>query len=152
MPFKSFVYPAVVKRAGRKHAIVFPDLPGCVGIGGNVEESALNAENSLLAYLEGVVHGGRSPPTPSRLDDMCRLRNGGELGFMLVRAEVGPKVVRINISLDEAILARADREAAQQGYTRSGYIASLIRNDVPRKARRLSSPKAKSKPKRRRAG
>lgn len=142
MPFKTFVYPAIVKRAGKKHVIVFPDLPGCAGTGETVEESAMNAERALLSYLEGVVHGGRSPPSPSPLDDLCRSRKDNELGFMLVRAEVGPKVVRINISLDEAILARADREAAAQGFTRSGFIASLIRSHT--------APTAK--PKRRRTG
>jgi predicted RNase H-like HicB family nuclease len=145
MPFKSFAYPAVVKRVGKKHAIVFPDLPECVCTGGTVQESAMNAETALFSYLEGMVHGGRSPPRPSRLDDICRSRKTGELAFMLIRAEIGPKVVRINISLDEAILARADRQAATQGFTRSGYLASLIRNDTAR----MAAPKPK---RRRRAG
>lgn len=142
MPFKSFVFPAIVKRKGKGYTTVFPDLPGCIGFGGTVEESALHAERSLLPHLEAIVHAGRTPPAPSQLDDMCRSRKSDELAFVLVRAEVGPKVVRINISLDEAILARADREAAAQGYTRSGYIASLIRSQ--------SAPTAK--PKRRRTG
>ena len=142
MPFKSFAYPAIVKRAGNKHAIVFPDLLGCAGTGGTVEECAKNAEKSLFSHLEVMVHDGRSPPNPSRLDDLCRSRRSDELGFMLVRAEIGPKVVRINISLDEAILAQADRRAAAQGYTRSGYIASLIRSHSARTAKPKSRRRA----------
>ena len=148
MSLKSFVYPAIIERAGRNYSVYFPDLPGCVSVGDTIEKTALAAEEALSLHLEGMLDHGEALPKPSRIEDIRPSPSGKELARMLVRTEIGTKVIRLNITLDETVVVQADRNAAALGMTRSGFIASLIREN----ARPRLATGAFAKPKRRRAG
>jgi hypothetical protein len=106
----------------------------------------------LTLHLSGMIADDDLLPAPSPLDKLEIPRGVKVVARLLVRAEVGTRAVRLNISLDEALVAQADRRAAANGNTRSGYIASLIRGDAAKVARPAAKAKPKAKPKRRRAG
>jgi predicted RNase H-like HicB family nuclease len=145
MTAKNYVYPAIVEDAGRNYSVYFPDLPGCVSAGDTLAETALNAEEALSLHLEGMLNDGDTIPEPSDLDRLEPTDEEGEVARLLVRADVGTKIVRLNISLEATVVSQADRKAAALGMTRSGFIASLIRHSSRRPA--------KAKPaKRRRTG
>ena len=48
----------------------------------------------------------------------------------LVGVEIPGKALRVNISLDEGLLARIDKAAASAGQTRSGFLASAAREQI----------------------
>jgi metal-responsive CopG/Arc/MetJ family transcriptional regulator len=48
----------------------------------------------------------------------------------LIAVEVPGKALRVNISLDEGLLARIDKAAERAGQTRSGFLASAARERI----------------------
>ncbi len=135
------------------YSVFFPDLPGCTSAGESVDEAARNAQEALNLHLSGMIDDGEAIPTPTPIDAIAVDPEVRETARVLIPADISGRTVRLNISLDEGIVALADRKAAVRGFTRSGYIAALIRDDATRSARRVTpAAKSKPKPKRRRAG
>jgi predicted RNase H-like HicB family nuclease len=130
-------------------SVFFPDIPGCTSGGDTADEAATNAREALNLHLSCMVEDGEALPRSTPIQEIVVDPEIQEVARVLVPADVTGKTVRLNISLDEAVVALADRKAAAQGYTRSGFIASLIRADAARLAKRAAP--AKPKPKRRRS-
>jgi predicted RNase H-like HicB family nuclease len=136
-------------------SVFFPDLPGCTSGGDTIDEAARNAQEALGLHLWGMLEFGEEVPAPTPYQDIPHDPEIREAARVLVPADVAGKTIRLNISLDEGVVALADRKAAANGFTRSGYIASLIRQDAMgvQRAAPARSAKPKLKPaKRRRTG
>lgn len=117
------IYPAVVERTGDGFSVFFPDLPGCTSAGRTLTEAALNAEEALYGHLLVTAQHGEEIPEPSPLEDIERDPEVEEAARILVRAEKPGRAVRINITLDEGLLAAIDRVAEN----RSGFLAEAAR-------------------------
>jgi predicted RNase H-like HicB family nuclease len=63
---RTYLYPAFFRRlkAGG-YSIDFPDLPGCVSAGDNLEESLTMAREALSLHLFGMLEDGDEIPAPS---------------------------------------------------------------------------------------
>jgi len=123
-------YPAVLERAADGgFGVAFPDLPGCVSAGPTVQQAAAAAAEALALHLEGMAEDREAIPEPSAPDaPLPDWLEGAEIAAtVLVPAEVPGRSVRVNITLDEALLARLDRTAAAEGTSRSGFIATAVR-------------------------
>lgn len=116
-------YPAVIERGRRGYGVFFPDLPGCTSAGDTVNEAALNAEEALAGHLLVSEQYGDEIPEPSELDRIEVDPEVEEVARLLVRAERKGKAVRINITLDEGLVAAIDRVAEN----RSGFLAEAAR-------------------------
>lgn len=121
-------YPAVIERAGEGFSVFFPDLPGCTSAGVTVTEAALNAEQALAGHVVETVRHGESLPPPSDLDAIAADPDVDEAGRVLVRVELPGKAVRLNITLDEALVAAIDKVARN----RSGFLAEAAREYLVR--------------------
>jgi predicted RNase H-like HicB family nuclease len=119
----TFYYPAVIERAGKGYGVFFPDLPGCTSAGRTVTEAALNAEEALAGHLLVAEQYGDEIPGPSELDRIEVDPDVEEVARLLVRGERKGKSVRINITLDEGLIAAIDKVAAN----RSGFLAEAAR-------------------------
>ncbi|MCX8475398.1 MAG: type II toxin-antitoxin system HicB family antitoxin [Sphingomonas sp.] len=119
----SVVYPAIVERAGSGFSVFFPDLPGCTSAGETLQDAVLNAEQALAGHLLVTVRHNEEVSDPSHLDDIERDPEIDEVARVLVRAEKPGKAVRINITLDEGLVAAIDRRASN----RSGFLAEAAR-------------------------
>lgn len=117
------IYPAIIERAGEGFSVFFPDLPGCTSAGRTEQEAALNAEEALAGHLIEVVRSGEELPDPSSLDAVERDLEIDEVARLLVRAELPGKAVRLNITLDEGLVAAIDKVAKN----RSGFLAEAAR-------------------------
>lgn len=121
-------YPAVLDVAeDGTVGVVFPDLLGCVSVGGDAQEAASNAAEALSLHLEGMREDGEEPPPPSPITAPLPdwLEAGRESGRVLVPVLLdGPEV---RVSLDADGLARLDRLAAERGATRDGAASDLVR-------------------------
>lgn len=117
-------YPAIVERAGAGYSVFFPDLPGCTSAGATVQEAARNAEEALDGHLIVSAEHGDAIADPSELDAIERDPEVDEVARILVRAEKPGRSVRINVTLDEGLLAAIDRIAKN----RSGFLADAARS------------------------
>jgi predicted RNase H-like HicB family nuclease len=113
------MYPAIIERAGEGFSVFFPDLPGCTSYGATVTEAALNAEEALDGHLLVSVQHGDEVADPSALEDIERDPEVDEVARLLVRADKPGKAVRLNITMDEGLVAAIDRVAKN----RSGFLS-----------------------------
>jgi predicted RNase H-like HicB family nuclease len=116
-------YPAIIERGDDGFGVYFPDLPGCVSAGRTVQEAALNAEEALNGHLAVAGDFGDAVADPSDIDSIRPEEGSQEVARLLVRAERPGKAVRVQITLEEGLLARIDRKAAN----RSGFLAEAAR-------------------------
>ncbi|WP_010545657.1 type II toxin-antitoxin system HicB family antitoxin [Sphingomonas elodea] len=116
-------YPAIIERADDGFSVFFPDLPGCTSAGETVQEAALNAEEALAGHLAVSAEHGDPIPAPSVVDAIPHDPEVDEVARILVRAERPGKFVRVQITMDEGLLARIDRVARN----RSGFLADAAR-------------------------
>ena len=119
----SVYYPAIVERAGRGFSVYFPDLPGCTSAGDTIQQAARGAEEALDGHLLVSAQRGDSIPNPSELDAITRDPEVDEAARILVRAERPGRALRLNISLDEGLIAAIDRIAPN----RSRFLADAAR-------------------------
>lgn len=116
-------YPAIIERDADGFGVFFPDLPGCVSAGDTMQEAALGAEEALSGHLAVMIEHGDALPDPSDLDGIERDPEVSEVGRILVRGERPGKAVRVQVSIDEGLLARIDRVAPN----RSRFLADAAR-------------------------
>ncbi len=116
-------YPAVIERADDGFSVFFPDLPGCTSAGATVQEAALAAEEALSGHLAVSIEYGDVIPGPTELDIIARDPDVDEVARILVRGERPGRAVRVQVSIDEGLLARIDRVAKN----RSGFLAEAAK-------------------------
>lgn len=116
-------YPAIIERAETGFSVFFPDLPGCASAGANMQEAALGAEEALSGHLAVMAQHGDAVPEPSSMDAIERDVDVEEVARILVRGERPGRAVRVQVSIDEGLLARIDRIAAN----RSRFLADAAR-------------------------
>ena len=116
-------YPAIVERGINSFGVYFPDLPGCVSAGLTAQEAAMGAEEALNGHLAVAAEYGDTIPNPSDIDAIEATEGSEEVGRLLVRGDRPGKAVRVQLSIDEGLLARIDRIAKN----RSRFMADAAR-------------------------
>ena len=116
-------YPAIIERGDTAFGVFFPDLPGCGSVGDTITEAILNAEEALSSHLELMHEYGDPIPDASSVEALKRDPEVNEVARVLVRGERPGKSVRVQITLDEGLLARIDRTASN----RSAFLAKGAR-------------------------
>lgn len=116
-------YPAIIERGGEGFGVYFPDLPGCVSAGSTVQEAAIAAEEALSGHLATMAEFGDAIPEPSSIDAVEHEEGSEEVARLLVRGERPGRAVRVQITLEEGLLARIDRAAPN----RSRFLADAAR-------------------------
>ncbi len=114
------------KEADSDYGVEFPDLPGCVTAGVTLDEAAAMAGEALALHLEGMAEQGESLPEPSSLEDVTVLAASADAVPILVAApRLKGRAVRINVTMDENLLAEVD-DAVGPG-ERSRFLAQAAR-------------------------
>ena len=115
-------YLGVVERGEHGFGVFFPDVPGCVSAGDNLFEAMENGEQALEAHIELLMQDGEEIPEAScevAVDDDIEVAS-----YFLARVELPGKTVRLNITIDEGLVARIDRVARN----RSAFLAEAARD------------------------
>lgn len=123
-------YPAIVEQGDDGFYASFPDFPGCASQGATLGELAAEAEAALSLHLSGMVEDGEAVPEPSALDAAPVVPDEPEVCRLLVRAELPGKAVRLNISMDEGLVAAIDAEAKRRETSRSGFLSAAARREL----------------------
>lgn len=65
-------YIAIIEDAGPDYAVGvwFPDLPGCISGGDDIDEALENAPEALELYAQDLIEGGRQLPRPRTLTEL----------------------------------------------------------------------------------
>ena len=127
----------VTKEEDSDWNVVFPDLPGCVTAGRSLDEAVAFAEEALALHVHGLRENGDAPPAPSDIEDvMADPESAGAL-FCLVPlkplAGFAGRKSRVNITLDEYLLAEIDAAAEQTGSDRSKFLAAAAREALDKR-------------------
>lgn len=117
-------YPAIIERAAKGYSVFFPDLPGCTSAGMTLQEAARNAEEALAAHIVLSAEYGDAIPEPSEVDDIPVDPDVDEAVRLLVRVERPGRALRLNVTLDEGLVAAIDQIAPN----RSAYLAAAARH------------------------
>ena len=121
---------ALIHRETEAWGISFPDFPGCISAGSSLDDVLRLGREALEFHIEGMVEDGETMPLLRGVD---QLRANPEVDFAsadvvcAVNVELPGKAVRVQITIEESLLARLDRAADKAGATRSGYIAETVR-------------------------
>jgi predicted RNase H-like HicB family nuclease len=118
---------ALVHHENGAYGVSFPDFPGCTTVAADLDGAVAKAAEVLAFHVEGLAEDGPLPQVRgmSELERDPTFREDAE-GALLVLVPYSPptRAVRINITVDESLLARIDRAAEAEGETRSAYLAN----------------------------
>jgi predicted RNase H-like HicB family nuclease len=120
------VYTGVVEHAGDVFSVYFPDVPGCVSAGATLVEAFANGEQALCAHLHLLAEEGEDLPHPSA--DVAPDPESHVAALFLARVDLPGKAVRLNITMDEGLVASIDRIARN----RSAFLAEAARDKLAR--------------------
>jgi predicted RNase H-like HicB family nuclease len=113
----------------RLHSITFPAFPGVTSVAETLADIIPQARDALATAVEDMEENGEA--LPLAIEDGAQapeLPRGLHSPIMLmVPVEVHTRSVRINISLDEGLLARMDAVASRTGTSRSALLAKGAR-------------------------
>jgi predicted RNase H-like HicB family nuclease len=112
------------KEADSDYGVSFPDLPGVISAGSDLDEARAMAAEALALHLKGLAEDGEAIPSPSSLDEiMANKENNDGVAVLIPAPAASAKSVRVNITLPSDVLEQIDQHAELEGYTRSGFLA-----------------------------
>ena len=85
---KRIYYGIVHKDKDSDYGVSFPDFPGCVTAGVDMEESIRMADEALNGHVSAMIEDGDPIPDPSKSDDIALIHNGLALIPEIGRAHV----------------------------------------------------------------
>ena len=93
-----YIYPAIFEHDNEGYTITFPDLPGCITCGENLEQAYLMAKDALELHLFGMEQDNDEIPRPSE-PEKVKIENDSFItlieAFMpLIRDEMAIKAVK----------------------------------------------------------
>ncbi len=131
-------YLAIADRAPGEplHSIIFPAFPGVTSVAETLADLIPQARDALATAVDdmeaddealppAVEDGASQPAVPDGLHNPIML---------MVPVEVRTRAVRVNVSLDEGLLARMDAVAARIGTSRSALLAKGARMAIAAEA------------------
>jgi predicted RNase H-like HicB family nuclease len=130
-------YVAVVEKdADSAFGVWFPDVDGCFSAGDTLDEAVVNAGTALRQHAEALQSAGRDVPNARDVeavlhdkDVKAAVKTGALLFAVPLLADAG-RTVRINVSLDKALVDQIDEAAEARGLTRSAFIAQAAREKI----------------------
>jgi predicted RNase H-like HicB family nuclease len=116
------------KDAGSDYGVSFPDLPGVISAGSNLDEARKLAAEALAFHLEGMAEDGEAVPEPSSLEAIMAIaENKDGVAVLIDVPDADVKSIRINITMPADVLDQIDRYAEREGFTRSGFLAQAAK-------------------------
>lgn len=107
--------------------ISFPDFPGCVSTADNLDDVMARGATALTFHVEGMVEDGEALPVLRSAEAIRRTEDVEGAIIAAVPVDLPGRSVRVQITMDEHLLAALDRSASASGATRSGKIAEAVR-------------------------
>ncbi|HEY2737595.1 MAG TPA: type II toxin-antitoxin system HicB family antitoxin [Thermoanaerobaculia bacterium] len=123
------------KEPGTDYGVEFPDFPGCISAGKDLEEAQTMAEEALELHLEGMIADGDPIPSPSGLEEIMADPENRQTIALLVTVPAQPtETVHLDLALPETTLREVDARASSRGLTRSAFLAEVTLNALKKSA------------------
>lgn len=133
---------------GPSVGVTFPDFPGCVSAGDDMDDARRMAEEALAFHIESIIEDGDELPEPSAMDDIAgQIEDPVHTVLVSISVADPRKRERINLSVTASELSRIDERARASGMNRSSFmVRSALTGEFisPRKAGRKSSAKKRA--------
>jgi predicted RNase H-like HicB family nuclease len=114
-------YALLRKEEGSIYGVDFPDFPGCVTAGENLEQVSKRAPEILQIHIKGMLEDGEEIPEPTSLDDIIAdPDNEGAVPFPV--QVPGEKAKRVDITVPERVLRDIDAYARKHSMSRSAFL------------------------------
>lgn len=127
---------ALVHEENGVYGISFPDFPGCISTADTLDDVIARGGMALALHVEGMREDGDPLPVLRSAADIRRSVDIGDAVLAAVPVELPGRSVRVQITMDEHLLAALDRAAESTGATRSGKIAEAVRDTLTAGAQR----------------
>jgi predicted RNase H-like HicB family nuclease len=124
-------YIAIVhKDPNSDFGVSFPDFPGCITAGRNIDEAKDLAQEALTLHIQGMIEDGGQLPVPSKLEEIMADPDFAEVAAYLVVdvPDAKSRSVRVNITVPEMTLKQIDAAAKKRGMSRSSFLVHAARN------------------------
>jgi len=126
-------YIAIVhKEAKSDFGVSFPDFPGCITAGKNIDEAKDMAQEALTLHIQGVFEDGEQLPVPSRLEEIMGDPDyASAVAYLVVSVpDAKPRTVRVNVTVPEMTLKQIDAAAKKRGMSRSAFLVHAALNAI----------------------
>ncbi len=123
---------ALIHGEAGAYGIGFPDFPGAVSGGETMDEALRRGREVLATHVEALLDAGQDMPALRTLDEMkadpALAEDFGDVAAVTAIAlDLPGRAVRVNISMDENLIARIDAAARARGESRSRFLAEAAR-------------------------
>ena len=136
-------YPVVIhKDTDSDYGVTVPDLPGCFSAGSTMDDALANAVEASATRVEGLLLDGEPIPGPKEIEAHRGNPDYSDGRWAVVAVDlsrVSGSARRINVSIPERILARADDYAKETGDSRSSLMAAALLEYVSQRPERESA-------------
>ena len=126
-------YIAIVdKEAGTDFGVSFPDFPGCITAGKDIDEAKDMAQEALTLHIQGMLEDGDQLPDPSRLEEIMSDPDYADaVAYLVVSVpDAKPRTVRVNVTIPEMTLKQIDAAAKKRGMSRSSFLVHAAQNAI----------------------
>ena len=112
--------------------VSFPDFPGCITAGKNIDEAKDMAQEALTLHIQGMLEDGEQLPSPSRLEEIMNDPDyANAIAYLVVSVpDAKPRTVRVNVTVPEMTLKQIDAAAKKQGMSRSSFLVHAAQNAI----------------------
>ena len=112
--------------------VSFPDFPGCITAGKNIDEAKDMAQEALALHIQGMLEDGEQLPSPSRLEEIMNDPDyANAIAYLVVSLpDAKPRTVRVNVTVPEMTLKQIDAAAKKQGMSRSSFLVHAAQNAI----------------------
>ena len=111
------------------YGVSFPDFPGCVSAGKDLDEAARMGKEALEFHVQGMIEDGETIPAPCSLDAAQAHEFAKDaLTYILVDVTTpGRRAIRVSITVPEDDLDAIDRYVKDHGMKRSTFLVESAR-------------------------
>ena len=115
--------------------VSFPDFPGCITAGSDIDEAKDMAQEALTLHIQGIFEDGDELPIPSKLEEIMADPDFADAAVYLVVEvpDAKPRTVRVNITVPEMTLKQIDAAAKKRGMSRSSFLVHAAQNAIQSK-------------------
>ncbi len=112
--------------------ISFPDFPGCITAGKDIDEAKDMAQEALTLHIQGMIEDGEKLPAPSKLEEIMADPDFADaVAYLVVDVpDARPRTVRVNITVPEMTLKQIDAAAKKRGMSRSSFLVHAAQNAI----------------------
>ena len=126
-------YIAIVhKEAQTDFGVSFPDFPGCITAGKDIDEAKDLAQEALTLHIHGILEDGEPLPAPSKLEEIMGDPDYADaVAYLVVSVpDAKPRTVRVNVTVPEMTLKQIDAAAKKRGMSRSSFLVHAAQNAI----------------------